>query len=210
MFNVLKGHKSKSPIQKHILTGSLRLSKCLLNVISAVRVHQHWHWKAPGATVPPPSAVQPYPTSPAMVSRHWLMPGHSFSTNVYMPCLPFQHWFWQTLLFRKLRGPWFTVICHVNTNKVIISAFQMGSLHTLHAPVSTYQRSVTQDSRVGGVRCILPAICGTSCALSLLGFYRSVLLVPLLKKKKKRKEENRELNSPLSYYQRTNEFCLHS
>lgn len=89
MFNMLKGHKSKNPIQKHILKGFLRLSQCLLNVISAIRVHQQWHRKAPSATVPPPSAVQPYTTSPAMVSRHWLVPGHSSASTYTCYTSPF-------------------------------------------------------------------------------------------------------------------------
>lgn len=114
MFNVLKDHKSKSSIQKHILKGFLILSQCLLNVISATRVHQHWHWKAPSATVPPPSAVQPYPTAPAMVSRHCLKPGPSFSCHIYLLHLPFQPWCWQTMLFRKLRGSWFTWLSWFN------------------------------------------------------------------------------------------------
>lgn len=59
--------------------------------------------------------------------------------------------------------------------------FSTGAFTCSVCPISTHQRSAAQDSGVGGVQCILPAICGTSCALSLPGFYTRVLLMPLLK-----------------------------
>lgn len=191
MFNVLKDHKSRSPIQKHILKGFLRQSQCLLNVISAASVHQRRHWKAPGAADPPPSAVQTYATSPVMVSRCSLSPDHACRQNTHMLHLPFQPWCWPTMLFRKLRGAWFTYVRGLNIDRVIISAFQGGHCILFMSLLPAPKRPVVQDSGVGGVQCVLPAICGTSCALSLLGFHTSVLLMPLLKTKSKTQQKTR-------------------
>lgn len=69
------------------------------------------------------------------------------------------------MLVRKLRGPRLSVIRDLNIDSNIISPFPLGPLHILHASVSTYKGSVAQDSGVGGVQCMLPAICGTRCAL---------------------------------------------
>lgn len=150
MFNLLKGHKNKSPVQKHILKGFLNLSQCLLNVISAIRLHQHWHWKGSSARFPPPGAVQSHSVFPVVVSRHWLMPDHSFSFT-YTPPLsalaladnPVQ------------KAQRFLIPCNkeinINTERLKVSISWLCPLHPLHALFSIYQRPVAQDSGMGGM-----------------------------------------------------------
>lgn len=71
--------------------------------------------------------------------------------------------------------------------------FSTGAVTCSVCPTSTHQRSAAQDSGVGGVQRILPAICGTSCASSLPGFWTRVLLMPPLKKNKTNKLERERI-----------------